>query len=310
VSAAVEAGAPNGGDGNGDGIPDAQQAEVASLPNNIDGRYVTPASPGGTVLDEVAAIPNPSPLDTPDDVAFPVGHFAFTVRGLTVGAATTTVLPLPPGTTADTYYQYGPTPDNTTPHWYEFLYDATTATGAVIDNAAGTITLHFRDGQRGDRDLTANGVVVDPGAPARRATVAARIDARPGDAQNRLNLASRGVIPVAILSTATFDAATVLFANARAVQFALQDVNHDGRLDLVLHFRIGDTMLGDLYRQLIADDVNADGVLDSSSQRAAVSLTGFTRDGTCFAGSDSLVMSLSGQALRSLLDELASAGVI
>ena len=28
------------------------------------------------------------------------------------------------------------------------------------------ITLHFVDGQRGDGDLTANGVIADPGAPA------------------------------------------------------------------------------------------------------------------------------------------------
>ena len=71
-------------------------------------------------------------------------------------------LNLPPGTVVDTYWKYGPTPDDPTPHWYEFLFDGTT--GAVIDG--NVITLHFVDGQRGDDDLTANGVIVDPGAPA------------------------------------------------------------------------------------------------------------------------------------------------
>ncbi|MCK5454529.1 MAG: T9SS type A sorting domain-containing protein, partial [Calditrichia bacterium] len=37
------------------------------------------------------------------------------------------------------------------------------ATGAVIHG--DTITLHFIDGQRGDRDITANGIVTEPGAP-------------------------------------------------------------------------------------------------------------------------------------------------
>ena len=61
----------------------------------------------------------------------------------------------------DTYYKFGPTAGNATPHWYEFLYDG--STGAVIDNAQHTITLHFVDGERGDDDLVANGTIVDPG---------------------------------------------------------------------------------------------------------------------------------------------------
>ena len=68
----------------------------------------------------------------------------------------------PVGTTFDTYYKYGPTPNNTTNHWYEFLYDG--QTGAEI--SGNVITLHFVDGKRGDDDLTANGIIVDVGAPA------------------------------------------------------------------------------------------------------------------------------------------------
>ena len=76
-----------------------------------------------------------------------------------VGVALT--LTLHGNETVATYYKYGPTPDAPTPHWYEFLYDGTT--GAEIDG--NTITLHFVDGQRGDADLIANGVLVDPGGP-------------------------------------------------------------------------------------------------------------------------------------------------
>ncbi len=49
------------------------------------------------------------------------------------------------------YYAYSPTPDNPTPHWYDFSYDSATGTGAKI--VGDKILLHFVDGQRGDGDL-------------------------------------------------------------------------------------------------------------------------------------------------------------
>ena len=68
---------------------------------------------------------------------------------------------LPAGANPTTYYKYGPEPGNPTDHWYEFLYNG--QTGAVI--SGNIITLHFVDGQRGDDDLTANGIIADQGAP-------------------------------------------------------------------------------------------------------------------------------------------------
>ncbi|MCK4791774.1 MAG: hypothetical protein KAV87_49030 [Desulfobacteraceae bacterium] len=49
-------------------------------------------------------------------------------------------------------------------HWYEFMYDDFTKTGAKIDG--NKITLYFVDGERGDDDLEANGIVVDDGGPS------------------------------------------------------------------------------------------------------------------------------------------------
>ena len=68
------------------------------------------------------------------------------------------------GDMPNTYYMYGPTPDNDSPNWYEFLYDG--QTGAEINGS--NITLHFMNGMRGDADLDdSNGVVVaSPGGPA------------------------------------------------------------------------------------------------------------------------------------------------
>ena len=91
----------------------------------------------------------------------PFGFINFTITGITPGGAVTVQLYLPAGTTVDTYYKYGKTPDNAIPHWYEFLFDGTT--GAEISE--NIITLHFVDGNRGDNDITANGIIIDPSGP-------------------------------------------------------------------------------------------------------------------------------------------------
>lgn len=79
----------------------------------------------------------------------------------------------------------------------------------------------------------------------RPAVITVSIDVKPGSATNPVNPKGRGVIPVAILGSATFDAATVDVAsvqfgpgNAVASRGAAQveDVNGDGYDDMVLHF--------------------------------------------------------------------------
>jgi hypothetical protein len=74
------------------------------------------------------------------------------------------------------------------------------------------------------------------------------IDIKPGSFPNSINLASAGAVPVAILSSETFNATTVVpetisLAGARVKLVgksnrslcAAEDVNADGRLDLVCH---------------------------------------------------------------------------
>lgn len=124
-----------------------------------------------------------------------------------------------------------------------------------------------------------------------------------------MNLTSNGQIAVAIFTTDDFDAtqvdaSSVIFAGALAVQSALEDVDGDGDLDMVLHFNTQDTNLLDVYEQLLIDDVDADGVLDSSNQEAEVSLTGETLTDEAFEGFDEMNLFLKGKALRDLLEEL------
>ena len=157
----AESAAPNNGDGNVDGTPDSLQANVTSLPNINNGDYVTLATPPGTELANVEAITNPAPITKPEGAIFPAGFLGFGINGVANGTATTVEIFFESGVTAETYYKYGPTPDNPTDHWYEFLFDGTTGAEILADK----IILHFVDGGRGDGDLTPNGFINDPGAP-------------------------------------------------------------------------------------------------------------------------------------------------
>ena len=74
-----------------------------------------------------------------------------------------------------------------------------------------------------------------------------KIDIKPGSYPNTINLGSHGVIPVAILSSATFDArtvkpesvtlagATVKLKGKGTPIFSYSDVNGDGRADLIVN---------------------------------------------------------------------------
>ena len=106
---------------------------------------------------------------------------------------------------------------------------------------------------------------------------AAQIDIKPDSTPNSINPKSNAVIPVAILTTDTFDATTV---DPLSVRFGpkgakeahqkghIANVNKDGGPDLVLHFRTQDTGI--------------------QCGQTSASLTGETFDGDPIQGSDSI----------------------
>jgi hypothetical protein len=109
------------------------------------------------------------------------------------------------------------------------------------------------------------------------AVISVTLDIKPRSFPNSINPKSNGVIPVAILTTDTFDATTV---DPLSVRFGpkeakeahnkghLEDVNKDNRLDLVLHF-----------------STKATGIQCGDT---SASLTGETFDGDPIEGTDSI----------------------
>jgi hypothetical protein len=158
-----------------EGAPVTGWTDVA---NAVNGSAVALVPSAGTQLAQAAAVYPAQVLagsGPSDGATFPEGLFQYTIQGVSPGGSTTLEMILPANMPLDlstaTFYKFGPTPQNHTPHWYQFLYhiqtdaDDASMTGAQFLDSTH-ILLHFVDGQRGDDDLSPDGVIEDPGGPA------------------------------------------------------------------------------------------------------------------------------------------------
>lgn len=112
----------------------------------------------GTIQNLTAISESSLPTEGKPDLEFPHGFFEFDITGLTAGETVTLTIELPSAVPEGSeYWKYGPTGGDPTPHWYQI---------AMGDNDGDKIiTITLQDGDLGDDDLTANGVIVDQGGP-------------------------------------------------------------------------------------------------------------------------------------------------
>lgn len=171
IDSAIEDGAPNNGDGNHDGIADSTQVNVVSLPDVRDS-YVTVEADASHVLRSLSFTEGSSflgqadPQSSLNGLNFIYGFLSFEVANVDVGGSADIKIILPKGEKPVKFFKFGPTPANPVDHLYEFSFNG--ETGAEFSD--NEVILHFVDGKRGDSDLTKNGIIVDPGTPAIKAS--------------------------------------------------------------------------------------------------------------------------------------------
>lgn len=124
--------------------PASNEASVSTA-----GGLVTVTTPLGTGLSDLTAAAVPSNPTPPPGVELTDGLIGFTIHGVTQGGTVQAVLTLP--SAVDQYWKLQ---DGA---WFR-------VTDASFDG--DTVTLTLTDGGAGDADGVANGVIVDPGAPA------------------------------------------------------------------------------------------------------------------------------------------------
>jgi hypothetical protein len=95
--------------------------------------------------------------------------------------------------------------------------------------------------------------------------IAITIDIKLESYLNSINLKSKGVVPVIILTTEEFDATkvdptTVRFADASPIKRTIEDVDYDGDLDMLLHFQTQELYLHENSTEATLTGMTDDGV--------------------------------------------------
>ena len=111
-----------------------------------------------------------------------------------------------------------------------------------------------------------------------------QIDIKPGGNPNNINLKSKGVVPVAVLTTNVFDASTVdpntvTFAGAEPVRWTLDDVDDDGDKDMLFHFKT---------QELNLDESITEAAEVTETTETTLTLTGKKTDLKVIQGTDTV----------------------
>lgn len=163
VLSSVEDIAPNGGDGNYDGLADSQQNNVASF-NAITGEYLSLVVDDSHVVTNISVASDDQSNDLPAGILFKHGIIEYEVILDSPGAIIEVGLVLPSGDAPSAFYLYGETADNNTPHWYQYPATQILPNVSLTSSIKNLIKLTVQDGGLADKDQEVNGRIhIGPG---------------------------------------------------------------------------------------------------------------------------------------------------
>lgn len=167
-----------------------------------------------------------------------------------------------------------------------------------FDEGAGQIAYDLSG--NGNNGSVIGATWVESDAPVGICAIAVGLDIKPGSCPNPLNLASRGVLPVAILGTEDFDVnaidpASIQLASVSAIRSSYEDVatpvadgnecectteGPDGYTDLTLKFRT---------QEIVEELISTPGEL-ADGELLVLTLTGVLSDQMPIEGADCIVL--------------------
>jgi hypothetical protein len=136
---------------------------VITLPSTNTNTTATLTSAASTTTQDTVGLY----LSIGNSGKLPIGTIALRLDSVKPSVETQVKINLPQGVNVNRVFKYGATPDNTTAHWYDFTCDSRGNSlikpcgEIIVEQGRKTAVLYLIDGQRGDDDLTVNGVIRD-----------------------------------------------------------------------------------------------------------------------------------------------------
>lgn len=157
ISDAIEDAGPNNGDANKDGVPDSEQGNIASLPNQLTGQYVALEVDEACTIESVAILAESQVTSKQDSVYnYPAGLVDFTLDCGEDGFTTNVTL-----------YHYGVTGNFALRKFkpstgFFTINTASVSSMPLSDPPVKVATYQITDGGELDLDGEENGIIVDP----------------------------------------------------------------------------------------------------------------------------------------------------